>query len=47
MLIKHIFDYHPIPGKKQIRGVDDMELQKGIEKSKRKFQNQLKKKWIF
>ena len=27
MLTKHIFDYHPIPEKKQIGGVEDMEFQ--------------------
>ena len=32
MLTKHIFDYHPIPEKKQTEGVEDIEFQRGWKK---------------
>ena len=44
MLTKYIFDYHPIPEKKTNRGSRGYGISKGIEKSKQKFQGQLKKK---
>ena len=47
MLAKHIFYDHPLPERKPNRGSWRYGISKGIEKSKQKFQNQLKKKWIF
>ena len=42
MLTKHIFDYHPIPEKKQTGGVEDMGFQRVLKKTCRnKIKNQL------
>ena len=46
MLTKHIFDYHPIPEKKQIGGVEDMEFQ-GVLKKQAEIPEPIKKEIDF
>ena len=43
MLAKHIFHYHPIPEKKQIGGVEGMEIQRVLKKVGRNSRINLKR----